>query len=58
MVGAGVGAGIMAIPWLAARTGLLELVLVLVVAYGASCLVHLLLAEVCLRTGGRSRWSS
>lgn len=50
MVGAGVGAGIMAIPWLAARTGLAELVLVLVVAYGASCLVHLLLAEVCLRT--------
>jgi amino acid permease len=51
MVGAGVGAGIMAIPWLASRTGLLELVLVLVVAYGATCLVHLLLAEVCIRTG-------
>ena len=51
MVGAGVGAGIMAIPWLVARTGVLELVVVLVVAYGATCLVHLLLAEVCIRTG-------
>ena len=51
MVGAGVGAGIMAIPWLVARTGLLELVVVLVAAYGATCLVHLLLAEVCIRTG-------
>ncbi len=50
MVGAGVGAGIMAIPWLVARTGLLELALVLVAAYGATCLVHLLLAEVCIRT--------
>ena len=51
MVGAGVGAGIMAIPWLVARTGVLELIVVLVVAYGATCLVHLLLAEVCIRTG-------
>jgi amino acid permease len=51
MVGAGVGAGIMAIPWLVARTGLLELAVVLVAAYGATCLVHLLLAEVCIRTG-------
>jgi amino acid permease len=51
MVGAGVGAGIMAIPSLVARTGVLELIVVLVVAYGATCLVHLLLAEVCIRTG-------
>ncbi len=51
MVGAGVGAGIMAIPWLVTRTGVLELTVVLVVAYGATCLVHLLLAEVCIRTG-------
>jgi amino acid permease len=50
MVGAGVGAGVMAIPWLVARTGILELVAVLIAAYGATCLVHLLLAEVCIRT--------
>jgi amino acid permease len=52
MVGAGVGAGIMAVPYLAARTGFAELALVLVVAYGATCLVHLLLAEVSFRTPG------
>ena len=52
MVGAGVGAGIMAVPYLAARTGFAELAIVLVVAYGATCLVHLLLAEVSFRTPG------
>lgn len=51
MVGAGVGAGIMAIPFLAAQTGFAELLAVLVVAWLLTSLVHVLLAEVCLRTG-------
>lgn len=50
MVGAGVGAGIMAVPYLATRTGFAELVAVLLVAYAATCLVHLMLAEVLFRT--------
>lgn len=50
MVGAGVGAGIMAIPAVAAATGMLPLLIVLPVAWLLACLVHLLLAEVCLRT--------
>jgi len=51
MVGAGVGAGIMAVPYLAERVGLVGLALILPVAWAASALVHLMLAEVLFRTG-------
>jgi amino acid permease len=51
MVGAGVGAGIMAVPLLAERVGVIGLVAVLLVAYGAALLIHLMLVEVLLRTG-------
>jgi len=51
MVGAGVGAGIMAVPFLAAKVGLVGLALILPVAWAASALVHLMLAEVLFRTG-------
>jgi amino acid permease len=53
MVGAGVGAGIMAVPYLAERVGPLPLVLILLVAYAAATYIHLMLVEVLLRTG---RW--
>ena len=46
MVGAGVGAGIMAVPYLAERVGLIGLALVLPIAWAASAFVHLMLAEV------------
>jgi amino acid permease len=49
-VGAGVGAGIMAVPALADRVGLVGLAVVLPLAWGASALVHLMLAEVLFRT--------
>ncbi len=51
MVGAGVGAGIMAVPYLAARTGVGILLVMLLVAYAANCVIHLMLAEVLFRTG-------
>ena len=51
MVGAGVGTGIMAVPYLAARVGLMGLAIVLPIAWAASALVHLMLAEVLFRTG-------
>lgn len=51
MVGAGVGAGIMAVPYLAQRVGLGGLAVILPVAWAASALVHLMLAEVLVRTG-------
>jgi len=51
MVGAGVGAGIMAVPFLAEHVGLLGLIIILPVAWAASSLIHLMLAEVLFRTG-------
>jgi amino acid permease len=51
MVGAGVGAGIMAVPYLAMQVGFLGLAIILPVAWAASSLVHLMLAEVLFRTG-------
>src|SRR3990172_12300090 len=51
MVGAGVGAGIMAVPFLAERVGLIGLAIILPVAWAASSLIHLMLAEVLFRTG-------
>ena len=51
MVGAGVGAGIMAVPFLAEHIGLVGLALILPVAWAASSLIHLMLAEVLFRTG-------
>ncbi len=51
MVGAGVGAGIMAVPWLTERVGLVALAVILPIAWAASAVVHLMLAEVLFRTG-------
>lgn len=51
MVGAGVGAGIMAVPFLAQHVGLLGLGIILPIAWAASALIHLMLAEVLFRTG-------
>lgn len=51
MVGAGVGAGIMAVPFLARHVGLVGLAIILPIAWAASALVHLMLAEVLFRTG-------
>ena len=50
-VGAGVGAGIMAVPYLAERVGVVGLAVILPLAWAASALVHLMLAEVLFRTG-------
>lgn len=51
MVGAGVGAGIMAVPYLTERVGFLGLAVILPIAWAASSLIHLMLAEVLFRTG-------
>lgn len=51
MVGGGVGAGIMAVPVLAERVGLVGLAIILPIAWAASSLIHLMLAEVLFRTG-------
>jgi amino acid permease len=51
IMGAGVGAGILAVPYFASLSGFSVFIIVLVVAYLANCLLHLMLAEVMFRTG-------
>lgn len=51
MVGAGVGAGIMAVPYLTEQVGFSGLAIILPAAWAASSLIHLMLAEVLFRTG-------
>lgn len=52
VAGLGVGGGIMAVPYLASLNGLLVILVVMVVAYFASVLLHLMVAEMTLRDGG------
>lgn len=47
ITGYGVGGGIMAVPFLAAQNGLFVTLLILVVAYCFSVLLHLMIAEMC-----------
>ena len=49
VMGAGVGGGIMAVPYLANQAGLLSFLPVIVVAYLANLLLHLMLVEVLFR---------
>ncbi len=47
ITGYGVGGGIMAVPFLAAQNGLLITLMIIVVAYLFSVLLHLMIAEMC-----------
>ena len=51
VMGAGVGAGILAVPYLASLTGFSSFLLVLALAFLFNCLLNLMLAEVLFRTG-------
>ena len=51
VAGIGVGGGIMAVPYLASRTGLMPIVVLVAIAYGISLLLHLMIAEIVLRDG-------
>jgi amino acid permease len=51
IMGAGVGGGIMAVPFLASRSGYLSFVAILLLAYGLNLLIHLMLVEVLFRHG-------
>jgi len=51
VMGAGVGSGIMAVPYLAQRCGLVPFLVILAAAFGINVLVHLMLVEVALRDG-------
>jgi amino acid permease len=49
VAGLGVGGGIMAVPFLASLNGLVPVVLILVLAYGLSLLLHLMITEMVMR---------
>ena len=51
VMGEGVGAGILAVPYLASLTGFSSFLVVLILAFLFNCLLHLMLAEVLFRTG-------
>jgi amino acid permease len=55
VAGYGIGAGIMAVPYLAVRSGVGPLVGIMVVAYLISILFHLMLVDMVMRDGGKTQ---
>ena len=51
IVGAGVGGGVMAVPYLASQSGLLSFVFIVLVAFALNVLLNLMLTETLLRDG-------
>lgn len=52
IVGHGVGSGILAIPYLASRSSVLDFVLLIVLVYCINLLLHLMIAELSYNNGG------
>ena len=52
IVGHGVGAGILSVPYLAAHNSLREILLIIALCYVINLLLHLLIAELSLNNGG------
>lgn len=52
IVGHGVGAGILSIPFLASRNSIFDLVWVLALAYGTNLLLHYIIAELSYNNNG------
>ncbi len=55
ITGFGVGGGIMAVPYLASLTGITPFLIVLIVAYVLSILLHLMIAETVMRDSAESQ---
>jgi amino acid permease len=55
IAGYGIGGGILALPWLVARNGILTALLVIAAAYAASLLLHLYIAELSAGDGSGSQ---
>ena len=50
IAGAGIGGGLMALPYLVARTGFWPAVLIMLFAYGITAVLHIMVAELSIRT--------
>lgn len=51
VTGYGMGAGVLSMPWLAQQNGLPVSLLVLTISLAASCMLHLMIAELTIRNG-------
>lgn len=51
VAGLGIGGGIMAVPFLASLNGLVPIILIIILAYGLSLLLHLMITEMVMRDG-------
>jgi len=54
IAGAGIGGGVMALPYLAAKTGLLPAIIIMLVAYAVTAVLHIMVAELSIRTDSSS----
>jgi len=50
VAGAGIGGGVMAVPYLAERAGLVPTVVIAIVAYAVTLILHIMVAELSVRT--------
>ena len=50
ITGYGIGGGVMSMPYLAARIGFVNACIVLVIAFAASYVLHLMIADLSLKT--------
>ena len=52
IIGHGVGAGILSVPYIASRNSLVDLVWIMVMVYCINLLLHLMIAELSWHNGG------
>jgi len=52
ITGYGIGGGVLAMPYLAEKNGIILAMVILFAAFGLSILLHLMIADICLKTGG------
>ena len=50
VAGAGIGGGVMAVPYLAERAGLFTTIIIAVIAYAVTLILHIMVAELSVRT--------
>lgn len=55
ITGYGIGGGVMAMPYLAQRNGCLMSLLILAAAFLASFILHVMIAELAVKSGGGSQ---
>ncbi len=51
ITGYGIGGGVLAMPYLAEKNGIVVAMLILIAAFVLSILLHLMIADICLKTG-------